>query len=268
VWARVRAAWARKGIDNYGFRVAEPHHDGTPHWHLMLFIPAEQEKQASEIFKRYALEEDGNERGAEEYRFKAVTIDPKKGSATGYIAKYISKNIDGHGLEADLYGRDAASSAARIGAWASVWRIRQFQQIGGPSVTVWRELRRLEAQEVDQETLQKITQAADEGNWEDYIELMGGATCPREARPLRPYLIKKTEMNHYGEFTKKLKGLFFGPTVIITRLQEWTIRPAANNTEDNKQEANLSARANELAASMAAVLRAPPQACAPLEFCQ
>lgn len=131
LWQRVRAEWKRKGITPFGMRVAEPHHDGTPHWHLLLFIPTEQAEQATAIFKRYALQEDGDEPGAAERRFTTEIIDPTKGSATGYIAKYISKNIDGRGIDADLYGLDVKQSAQRIEAWASVWGIRQFQQIGG-----------------------------------------------------------------------------------------------------------------------------------------
>ncbi|WP_139408145.1 replication endonuclease, partial [Aeromonas veronii] len=37
-WARFRAALAREGIMAFGFRVGEPHHDGPPHWHCLLFI--------------------------------------------------------------------------------------------------------------------------------------------------------------------------------------------------------------------------------------
>lgn len=51
--------------------------------------------------------------GAAEHRFTAVAIAWSRGTAAGYIAKYISKNIDGFGLDADLHGRDSKDSATR-----------------------------------------------------------------------------------------------------------------------------------------------------------
>jgi hypothetical protein len=173
VWQLTRSAWDRSGISAFGFRTVEPHHDGTPHWHLLLFMRKSLAQSACNIFEKYALAEDGDEPGAKNNRLKTIFIDPTKGSATGYVAKYVAKNIDGYNVGADSYGRDAVVSALRIEAWASVFGIRQFQQIGGASVTVWRELRRLESSGIDESFLATLIRAADEGDWAEYNRLMG-----------------------------------------------------------------------------------------------
>jgi len=259
LWQRTRAAWQSAGVEVFGFRVAEPHHDGTPHWHVLLFIRPAQIAQAEAIFKRYAMAEDTDEPGAQAQRFNTVIIDPTKGSATGYIAKYIAKNIDGFAVETDHYGKDAVSSALRIEAWASLWGIRQFQQIGGPSVTVWRELRRLEAEQVDETLLQQLTAAADDGDWQTYTTLMGGAVCPRVERPVRPYVITRTTLSKYAEQIKVIKGIWFGPTTITTRLHEWVINLVRTPAANDEAMAAIHERG-------AACSQAPPGA--PLEFCQ
>lgn len=120
VWTRIRAAAAREGVGMYGFRIAEPQHDGTPHWHLLLFVRPDQINTLRALFKHYALQTDGDEPGAKKHRFTTVAIDPNKGSAVGYIAKYISKNIDGFALDSGLYGENPVEGAERVKAWASV----------------------------------------------------------------------------------------------------------------------------------------------------
>lgn len=100
-WARARAAFARKGIAPYGFRIAEPHHDGTLHWHLIVFLPESHVDGLREILARYFDPPAEAEPGSGLRRINIVEIDPTKGSAAGYIAKYVSKNIDGHGVEMD-----------------------------------------------------------------------------------------------------------------------------------------------------------------------
>ena len=229
VWARIRSEWARNEIFPYGFRVVEPHHDGTPHWHAMLFVEPEKKVLALRIFREQALREDPNERGAQKYRTKIIQIDPKMGSASGYIAKYISKNIDGYKVDKDLYGKDAKSSAKRIEAWASTWGIRQFQQIGGPSVTVWRELRRLAAEEMEEldfstEQIQGVRKAADEADWAAFTMLMGGVQVKRDDQLLRPLYIPNDEPNSYGEISQVLKGLFNSAGRVVTRVHDWIIQ--------------------------------------------
>ena len=104
VWKLIRAKLSNLKIKVYGVRVAEPHRDGTPHWHILLFMKPTEVKKVIDTIYKYALAEDGDEAGAKQSRVKVEYIDPKKGSAVGYIAKYISKNIDGAHVGADHYG--------------------------------------------------------------------------------------------------------------------------------------------------------------------
>lgn len=131
---------------------------------MLLFIALDRVYDAVAICRQYALEEDGNEAGADKYRIDVKEIDPKKGSATGYIAKYICKNIDGSHLDVGVYGENPIEAAQRVDAWRSVWGIRQFQFIGGASVTVWRELRRLPENKDLPEKFEAIREAADKSN--------------------------------------------------------------------------------------------------------
>ena len=239
VWARIRSAWHKADIRVFGFRVAEPHHDGTPHWHLLLFFPPVQADQAWSIFKHYALEEDGDEWRAEDVRAQRVSIDPMRGSATGYLAKYISKNIDGYevGESGDLEAEtDARDGACRVDAWAGIWGIRQFQQIGSTSVTVWREFRRIREalEDTHPELLEKIRHAADTGNWAEFVELMGGALATRTEQPVRAWMVGRPEENSYAEVTERIRGLIMRhagreATRILTRPKNWSIRPAVNS---------------------------------------
>ncbi|UXY16695.1 replication endonuclease [Chitiniphilus purpureus] len=167
LWARARAQFKKHAISPFGIRVAEPHHDGCPHWHLLLWVAKDRATKMLAILRAKALEEDGTEAGAADHRMTVEAIDPRKGSAVGYISKYLAKNIDGHRMDTDdESGLSAEDGADRVAKWASNHRIRQFQTLGTPPVTIWRELRKADLFASENEMmLRELHRAADMGDW-------------------------------------------------------------------------------------------------------
>lgn len=227
-WSRARAAAERAGLHWYGFRIAEPNHDGTPHWHMLFFfdrvaVGVRKARPAYRVLvrvlRRYFLWNDsGAERGARANRVDVRRIDWARGSAAGYIAKYVAKNIDGNKVEKDLYGNDCLVASQRVEAWASTWRVRQFQQIGGAPVGTWRELRRLHPSQASfcdavGDGLEAVNKAAKEkamnteavkrytaaNGWADYTRLQGGPRVPRRLNTVKVLREQTGELGRYGD---------------------------------------------------------------------
>ncbi|WP_024550785.1 replication endonuclease [Siccibacter turicensis] len=230
VWARARAAISRAGIHVFGFRVVEPHHDGTPHWHMLLFMRPQDVETVRDILcyqARIADSEELQTPHALKARFHVEPIDPEKGSATGYIAKYISKNIDGYAMDGEQDGETGESMrdmAKSVAAWASRWRIRQFQQIGGAPVTVWRELRRLRDQRFVDQEMDAVLAAADVGCWASYTQAQGGPLVARRDLVVRLAYEITEQGNEYAEDIQRVQGVYsprLRGSEICTRLVKW-----------------------------------------------
>lgn len=312
VWGRIKSRLDRMGIKIYGFRVAEPHHDGCPHWHGLFFMDKKYVKDFRRTVARYACRADRKELGlryvetkiearelATERRRYALQIaettgkkvpaqswfvqqisveadywanaDYKvfarvgarvdfkainwaKGTAAGYIAKYIAKNIDGTKNNGDNIGpdfeddklRDLQETAVRVIAWASTWGIRQFQQVGGAPVGVWRELRRIDADTVDAgQDIERAARAADAGDWGKYVSIMGGIGAARKDLLLMPHKDPVETLNRYNEpcqpVLRGIKSRLTGE-IQVTREHQWVLtlkgreantRTGVNNSTKN-----------------------------------
>ncbi len=157
-FAAVRKKLNRDGLRWYGIRTVEPHHDGTVHWHMMVFAHPEEIDTIVSHTRDIAIQEDRHELGDDiTPRFKAEYVDGSKGTPTSYIATYIGKNLDSRAVDGidpktgkprvdHETGKSMAESVERAIGWARLHRVRQFQFFGIPSRQVWRELRRLASQ--------------------------------------------------------------------------------------------------------------------------
>ena len=291
-WAKTRAKLARQGINIYGLRVAEPHHDGTPHWHALLWTETQEQAQALETtLRKYWLADAGNERGAQENRVCIKRMD--KGGAAGYVAKYIAKSVghialtehqdlvNGNQVSMD-FGEETSQGHQRVDAWAATWGIRQFQTIGMPSVTAWRELRRVShdqlelfGREGDKQTVSAYRACHRSGDlradWRVFMEAMGGHALKRDAWHLRTVtrMVEEDQVNKYGEAVKvgrivglaPQKGRMCGRWLVSRRIA-WA--PVANESSthaahdlDAAQNGDAAEQAQSTGTAQARVPQAP-----------
>lgn len=239
-FAAFRKAMHKAGLRWYGVRVAEPHHDGTVHWHLLCFMRKKDRRTLTALLRKFAIREDraelGNNTGP---RFKSELINPRKGTPTSYIAKYISKNIDGRGLAKEISketGKSLRDSAEHVSAWASLHRVQQFRFFGIPGRQAYRELRLLAGQAaraqsdkkagaplLENARLDAVLAAADAGCFATYIMKQGGVLVPRKHHLIRTAYELNDEPGTYGDHGIRIYGIW-SPIVegrICTHAMKW-----------------------------------------------
>ncbi|EEZ5179300.1 replication endonuclease, partial [Escherichia coli] len=261
-FAAVRRAIDKAGLGWYGVRTVEPHHDGTPHWHMLVFTSPENEARITEIMRNAAIREDRAELGDDiSPRFKCEKIDPAKGTPASYIATYIGKNLDASAFMGNdpktgkpyadkESGKTMAETVENAIGWTALHRIHQFQFFGIPPRQVWRELRRLAGQmarnpaapqRLDHDDIDAILAAADVGCFATYITRQGGVLIPRNTYLVRTAYETAEETNDYGEFPQRIYGVR-APSLgehytICTHPDTWKLVRRKPENEDRTDEA-------------------------------
>ncbi|WP_456309403.1 replication endonuclease [Serratia proteamaculans] len=220
-----RKAMQRKGLRWYGVRVSEPHHDGTVHWHMLCFMRKKDRRKITALLRKFSIREDraelGNNTGP---RFQSKLINPRKGTPTSYIAKYVSKNIDGRGLGDTVSketGKSLKDNAEHVIGWASLHRVKQFQFFGIPSRQAYRELRLFAGQAsrsqpdgkpgapvLAEPRLDAVLAAADVGCFATYITKQGGVLVPRSTHLIRTAYELTQEPGTYGDHGTRVYGIW------------------------------------------------------------
>lgn len=227
VWRKAMRSLQREGLTVYGMRTVEPHHDGCPHWHVLVFVAPEHAQGALRTLRAYALADSPDEPGANEHRFRVERIDPAKGSALAYVAKYVSKSIDGEGLGADTESDTTGSDTARrVVAWARRWGIRQFQFFGLPPITPMRELYRHNGQGLCSAGLSEAHQACKAN---DHAAYLGACEAHRIGFAVR--YEQRPSTRYADEQARVIRGLSARaadlslPLELTTRTETWCIQP-------------------------------------------
>ena len=265
LWAQFRARAAKEEIFYYGLRVAEPHHDGTPHWHMVLYSRESDRERLRAMLRELWLSEDGFEPGAARHRIRILACDRTVGSPAGYLAKYIAKNIDGFEVGADFesgararqdagdYGApevpaleidqmDALDTSKRVLTWAWLHGIRQFQFFGTARVGLWRELRSL-TDPCESPYIEAARRAADSGEWRAFIDAVGGVFAgPNTTITLwRAELINEDtgeiKLNQFDEPAgRQTVGIIAPDGYLWTRLVTWRLERAVTVIDTSPRE--------------------------------
>ncbi|MGO2367339.1 MAG: replication endonuclease [Serratia sp. (in: enterobacteria)] len=262
LFASIRKALHRQGLRWYGLRVAEPHHDGTVHWHLLCFMRKKDRKAITTIMRNFAIRTDRAELGPGmgkniKPRFDVELITKSKGSPTSYIAKYVSKNIDGRGLKDTISketGKSLKDTVENVTAWSSLHRVQQFRFFGIPSRQAYRELRLLAGQmsrkgvngrktpRINDKAVDDVLSAADAGCFATYISKQGGVLIPRKYHVVRTAYTASETPNDYGDHGTQIYGVW-SPRLgtssrICTHVGDWKmVRKTDSNAPNSATDA-------------------------------
>ena len=198
-----------------GVRVEEPHLDGCPHWHILVFLEEHRCDLLESTIKTYFKGKNSAD---------IVRIDPSIATAASYVMKYIfnfNTKTDGNSLPDDENHKNFRIYDAHSSTWGG--RRIEIYDIPGSS-TIWDLLRKLKNKE---DTISKISEDgiklmnfALENDYGNFLLLLKEMNPPKENR--RVALIYK-ELKSEKPKRKIIIGIRIDNIQIITKNDKWKI---------------------------------------------
>ena len=214
LWRLLRARLAANDIDLLGLRVVEPHQDGCPHLHALLYL---QDEAQAERLDWHIQELCPEPVKGKRIASKLMTLDRTKAKPATYVMKYLLKCLPaGEAAAAHADGTitdgdpDHLAHHAEVQAWASERRLRRFAWLGLHGIrTTWQRIRAMTDDEIEHapDAMQEAAHAMRTGAWADALEAMGAIRADGRERVRLTYATKE---NAYGEDVKRPHGLAMG----------------------------------------------------------
>ncbi|GHD59791.1 replication endonuclease [Jeongeupia chitinilytica] len=110
MWREIARAASNDYLYWTGMRVVEPHRDGVPSWHYVMWVSPDRTTDAIRLFRSICREltTDG----------RCIKVEViRRGGVVAYVGKY-------------LQGLVSSSEMPRVLAWSVVWRIRLVTLFG------------------------------------------------------------------------------------------------------------------------------------------
>jgi hypothetical protein len=257
MWARFRALLADRDIATLGLRVWEPHRDGCPHAHALLYVEPGQVEAVDDALQTVCPELGPGRRVAS----KLVVVDRKRASPATYIAKYILKTCAGGPAEeeraaamgADDDTDDQLAHYERHRATASERGWRRFAWLGVHGVQrVWQRL--LTTEHLPEDAPPRVRMAwyaLQDGRWADALEALGAVGLRGQGVRLAYATDEEHVDKETGEVTRRPLLTAYGeparkPVAVEDRATGWSMPLARQKWTIAKAEGGKSNENNGL----------------------
>ncbi len=199
MWHGVELLLASRRTKYYGVRAVEPHKDGLPHLHMIIYADEKSLLEIDELLKEKSCEIDNFETtSSDSQRYDFRIIDTELGNPSAYITKHIMDDYN------PKNANKAVKGLSDIAYWVKDTRIRQLQFFRCPSKGLWDELRRRNDPFYDDDRLEEIRCAAKDGDFCKFFTLLGGHTVKMKDHYVQ--LIKKDAVDIVQSTVDRITG--------------------------------------------------------------